>query len=180
MGWEDPLEKGKATHFSILAWRIPWTVAHQAPLSMGFSRQEYWSRLPFPSPGDLPDPGIKPRSPTLQTDSLSSEPLGNPRQHIKKQRHYFVHKCNKVDLGSIPGSGISPGEGNGNPLQYSCLENPMDGRAWWCLQCGRPGFDPWVRNIPWRRKWQPTLVLLPGESNGQRTLAGYSPWGSKS
>ena len=42
-----------------------WTVAHQAPLSMGFSRQEYWSGLPFPSPGDLPDPGIEPGSPTL-------------------------------------------------------------------------------------------------------------------
>ena len=52
----------------------PWTVAHQAPLSMGFSRQEYWSQLPFPSPGDLPDPGIKPRSPTWQADSLPSEP----------------------------------------------------------------------------------------------------------
>ena len=47
-----------------------WTVAHQAPLSMGFSRQEYWSGLPFPSPGDLPDPGIKPRSPALQADAL--------------------------------------------------------------------------------------------------------------
>ena len=48
----------------------PWTVAHQAPLSMGFSRQEYLSGLPFPSPGDLPNPGIEPRSPTLQADSL--------------------------------------------------------------------------------------------------------------
>ena len=49
-----------------------WTVAHQAPLSMGFSRQEYWSGLPFPSPGDLPDPGIEPGSPSLQADSLPS------------------------------------------------------------------------------------------------------------
>ena len=52
----------------------PWTIAHQAPPSMGFSRQEYWSRLPFPSPGDLPDPGIEPRSPALQADTLTSEP----------------------------------------------------------------------------------------------------------
>ena len=51
----------------------PWTVAHQAPLSMEFSRQEYWSGLPFPSPGDLPDPGVKPRSPAFQVDSLLSE-----------------------------------------------------------------------------------------------------------
>ena len=51
-----------------------WTVACQAPLSMGFSKQEYWSGLPFPSPGDLPDPGIEPGSPALQADSLLSEP----------------------------------------------------------------------------------------------------------
>ena len=52
----------------------PWTVAHQASPSMGFSRQEYWSGLPFPSPGDLPHPGIEPRSPVLQADTLPSEP----------------------------------------------------------------------------------------------------------
>ena len=56
----------------------PWTVAHQAPLSMGFSGQEYWSGVPFPSPGDLPNLGIKPRSPTLQADALISEPPGKP------------------------------------------------------------------------------------------------------
>ena len=56
----------------------PWTVTCQAPLSIGFSRQEYWSGLPFPSPGDLPDPGIDPRSPALQADSLPSEPPGKP------------------------------------------------------------------------------------------------------
>ena len=52
---------------------IPWTVAHQAPLSMGFSRQEYWSGLPFPSPGNFPEPGIEPGSPALQADSLPTE-----------------------------------------------------------------------------------------------------------
>ena len=52
----------------------PWIVACQAPLSMGFSRQEYWNELPFPSPGDLPNPGVKPRSPALQADSLLTEP----------------------------------------------------------------------------------------------------------
>ena len=56
----------------------PWTVAHKPPLSMAFSRQEYWSGSPFPSPGDLPDPGIKPRCPALQADALLSEPQGNP------------------------------------------------------------------------------------------------------
>ena len=60
-----------------------WTVAHQAPQSVGFSRQEYWSGLPFPSPGDLPNPGIEPRSPTLQADTLTSEPPGKPIYCIK-------------------------------------------------------------------------------------------------
>ena len=110
LGWEEPLEKETATHSSILAWRIPcteepgrlwsivkvkvkslsrvqlfvtpWTVAHQAPPPMGFSKQEYWSGLPFPSPGDLHDPGIKPRSPTLQADALTSEPPGTGSQFL--------------------------------------------------------------------------------------------------
>ena len=59
----------------------PWTVAYQAPQSMEFSRQEFWSGLPFPSPGDLPDPGIEPRSPALRalpSDCFTSEPPGKP------------------------------------------------------------------------------------------------------
>ena len=56
----------------------PWTVANQAPQSTEFSRQEYWSGLPFPSPGDLPNPGIEPGSPALQADALPSEPPGKP------------------------------------------------------------------------------------------------------
>ena len=55
-----------------------WTIAYQAPPSMEFSRQEYWSGLPFPSPGDLPDLGIEPRSPAFQADALTSEPPGKP------------------------------------------------------------------------------------------------------
>ena len=57
----------------------PWTVAYQAPPSMGFSRQECWSGLPFPSSGDLPNPGIEPGSPALQADTLLSEPPGKPK-----------------------------------------------------------------------------------------------------
>ena len=56
-----------------------WTVAHQAPLSMGFFRQDYWSGLPCPPPGDLLDPGIEPGSPALQADSLPTETPGNPK-----------------------------------------------------------------------------------------------------
>ena len=58
---------------SCLALATPWTAACQAPLSLGFSKQEYWSGLPFPSPGDLPNPEIEPGSPALQADSLPTE-----------------------------------------------------------------------------------------------------------
>ena len=61
------------SHVWLFATR--WTVAYQASLSMGFSRQEYWSGLPFPSPGDLPDPGIEPGSPTLEADALTSKQI---------------------------------------------------------------------------------------------------------
>ena len=60
-----------------------WTVAHQAPPSIGFSRQEHWNELPFPSPRDLPDPGIEPRSPALQADALPSEPPGKLEFFVK-------------------------------------------------------------------------------------------------
>ena len=60
----------------------PWTVACQAPLSMGFSRQEYWSGLPFPSPGELPNQRIEPGSPALQADALTSEQPGKPHINV--------------------------------------------------------------------------------------------------
>ena len=65
----------------------PWTVTLKAPLSTEFSRQEYWSGFQFPSPGDLPNPGIKPGSPALQADALSSEPPG------KGYKHKDQHNC---------------------------------------------------------------------------------------
>ena len=69
------------SHFSRVQLCVtPWTAAHQAPLSMEFSRQEYWSGLPRSRPGDLPNPGIIPRSPALQADSLPSEAPGKPRE----------------------------------------------------------------------------------------------------
>ena len=60
----------------------PWTAARQAPLFIGFPRQESWSGLPFPSPGDLPNPGIKPGSPALQAGSLPTDPPGEPRLDV--------------------------------------------------------------------------------------------------
>ena len=74
----------------IQLFAAPWTITYQSPLTMGFSRQE-WSGLPFPSPGDLPDPGIELRSPALQADTLLSEPPGNKFTHNRreiKDRHF--------------------------------------------------------------------------------------------
>ena len=75
-----------------------WTVAYQSPQSMEFSRQEYWSGLPFPSPGDLPNPGIEPRSPTLQADALLSEPPGKSLTLKKITDKYIRTKQLKVSI----------------------------------------------------------------------------------
>ena len=96
LGWEDPLEKGKATHPSIVAWRIPWTV-HGVPKSR---------------------------------TQLSDFHFHFPRWLSGKES-----TCNAGDVDSIPGSGRSPGEGNGNPFQYSYLENPK--------QKSLEGYNPW-------------------------------------
>ena len=88
-------------------FRTPWTVACQALLSMQFARQEYWSGLPFPSPGDLLDPGIK-------LASLVSPALADG---------FFT-------------TSTTSREGNGTPLQYSCLENPTGRGAWWAAVHG--------------------------------------------
>ena len=74
-------------HFShVQLFTTLWTIAHQTLLSMGFSRQAYWSELPCPPPGDLPNPGTELWSPTLQTDSLPSEPPGKPPKKAEHQR----------------------------------------------------------------------------------------------
>ena len=105
--------------------------------SMEFSRQEYWNRLPCLPPGDLPDPGIKPRFPALQADSLPFEPpvyihvitqSETPRWLSAKE--FAANAGDTGDTGSIDRLERSPQVGNGNPLQYSCLENPMDRGAW--------------------------------------------------
>ena len=136
------------SHFSCIQLSATlWIVAHQAPLSMGFSRQEYWSGLPCPPPRDLPNPEIKPASQISCIDRWVLYHWATWEAHLINYITYIQGKmteplkvrqinCSKAsawnagDLGSIPGSGRSPGEGNGNPLQYSCLENPMDRGAW--------------------------------------------------
>ena len=91
----------------------PWTVAYQAPPSMEFSRQEYWNGLPFPSPEDLPDPEIKPGSPTLQADALPSDPPGKPSYTSKvmlkilqaRLQNYVNHELPDVKAGFRKGRG---------------------------------------------------------------------------
>ena len=105
---------------------------------------------------DLPNPGTEPRSPTLQADSSPADPQGK-RLFLKISRHTFcLHLSSELYRLSWRLSRKEP----------TC-------------QWRRGGFDPWVGKIPWRRKWQPTLVFLPGKSHGQRSLAGYSPWSPK-
>ena len=86
----------------------PWTVAHQASPSMGFSRQECWSGLPFPSPGDLPYPGIEPRSPVLKADALPSEPPGKPVL-IYTYTHIYTDKMKTLEfIPTLSGSNMIP------------------------------------------------------------------------
>ena len=91
----------------------PWTVAFQAPLSMGFSRQEYWNRQPFPSPGDLPDTEIKPGSLALQADSLPSEPPGAPKNFDPKNFDQFgmqISRPMQAHCSLAEGAAYSPRE----------------------------------------------------------------------
>ena len=228
----------------------PWTRARQAPLCMEFSRQEYWSELPFPSPGNLPNPGIELRSPALQADALPSELLGKPKSEVTQLclTLYDLMDC------SLPGSSIhgifqarilewvaiSFSRGSSQPRDQTqvsphCRQtlyrlshqrshniftgskhttlwewiwflklvkshlNPRKARAthssiaWkipWTEEPGglqsmgsqRVGHD-WATSLSlftfmhWRRKWQPTPVFLPGESQGWGSLVGCHLWG---
>ena len=120
----------------------PWTVACQAALSVGFSRQEYWSGLPFPPTGDLPDPGIEPRFPALQSDSIPCEPPGKRKESTK-------HLCAEAPgseecLDLILSSKCGPKWTQSLPswvvtaLMFAWSENvlkwyPCDHSAWWRL-----------------------------------------------
>ena len=122
------VKRKSLSHVRLLA--TPWTIAYQAPPSMGFSRQKYWSGVPLPSPLQAYR-----RWQLLQCHcSLTHESfcfMSLCFYNKSPQTSGFKEStCNAGDLGSIPGLGRSPGERNGYPLQYSCLENPMDGGAW--------------------------------------------------
>ena len=144
----------------------------------------WWRRWWHPTPVLLPGKSHGQRSP------VGCSPWGRSELDRTERLHFhFSPAC--------------IGEGNGNPLQYFCLENPRDRGAWWAAIYGVAQswtqlkrlsisisilgssvaqwkriscrFDPWVRKMPWRREWESTSVFLPGESQGQKSLMGYSP-----
>ena len=134
-----------------------WAIASQAPLSMEIlqARKLEWVATP---------------------SSRGSSQLRDQTQVSCTAGRFFNNWPTRealIKLGSIPGLGRSAGEGIGYPLQYLCLPLWL---SWWriCLQCGRPGFSPWLGKIPWRRERLPTPVFWPGEFHGL-----YSPWGHK-
>ena len=104
MSWRTQLHSGYTTSVKVKVkslsrvrlFATPWTVAHQAPRSMGFSRQEYWSGLPFPSPGDLPDPGIEPRSPALQADAFNLCATREASPSTELSSLGVIHSCGKI------------------------------------------------------------------------------------
>ena len=145
------------------SFATPWTEACQASLSIRFPRQESWNVLPFPSPGNLPDPGIEPVSPALAGRFFTTEPLGKPSVIQRWMRWIYVYSCS----GSFPLWVIKNAE-------YISLCYAV----WFC--CSSVLLCNSVIYLSWRRKWHPTPVFLPGESQGQRSLAGCSPCGGKS
>ena len=223
------------------------SAAHQVPLSMGYSRQECWSGWPFPSPGDVPDLGIKATSPALASGFFTTEPtsvvepddfeaqfqeflklpwcLGTRETLLLLVAQSCPTLCNPMDC-NLPGSSVhgisqarilewvampsstehlpNPGTKLRSPaLQEDSLPSEPPGKvrlkvnyssvspilglpggangkepACQVRRCRRRGFDP-SQEDPWRRAWRPTPVFLPGESHGQRSLAGCSPWGRR-
>ena len=171
----------------IQLFAIPWTLTHQAPLPMKFSRQEYWNGLPFLTPRDLPEIGIKftsPESPALAGRFFTTKPPG-------KLCVFCVCgvKSNSVVSYSLQPQGVqparllcpwnSPGQ-NTRVGSCSLLQGifPTQGSNshLLCLLHWQAGFS--TTSTIWRRRqWHPTPVLLPGKSHGLRSLEGCSPWG---
>ena len=151
---------------------------------MGLLRQEYWSGLPFSSPGDLPNPGMEPRFPALTGGFFTTELPGKPNVppfpiHVK----IITPKVTVLGGGTLGGIRPHPHEWDwcsNKEAPQSSQGLPCWPRQWRIyLWSRRPGFIPWVGKILWRKKLQPTSVFLPGELHGQRSLAGCSPWGRK-
>ena len=183
-------------------WQVD-CLAFQASLSMGFSRQEYWSGLPFPPLGDFPDSGIaqaSPMSSELQEDSLLLSRWEAPLSWllmpfksfislqifslfywlleggIKFSRYvsFFLNNFINFCFMHFMHEALLLSLYMGFP-DGAMVKNPLCQ----CRRHKRHRFDSWVRKIPWSRKRQPAPVFLPGKSHGARRLAGYSLWGHK-
>ena len=182
LGWKDPLEKGKATHSSILAWRIPWTIVHGVAQSWKQLSDFHFYRKQNMHP--------KPVTGMLCFRSAASSfptPPASVRTHLEP---CLSPLKSPPALLCLPWSLCQNASGSGWLRCYSklwieslCFSSPGLPRgctgkesACWCRRCG---FDPWVGKIPWRRKWQPIPAFLPGKSHRLRSLAGYSPGGCK-
>ena len=136
----------------------------------------FWRRQWHPTPVLLPGKSHGQRS------LVGCSPWGREESDTTERLHFHFPECSWDSLTSFS---LFEGEGNGNPLQYSCLENPMDGGAWWAAVQGVA--QSWTRPsdfllslytfMHWRRKWQPTPVFLPGESQGRGSLVGCHLWG---
>ena len=142
---ENPLEKGMATHSSILAWRIPYSEEPSRLQSMGVAKSGTW--------------------------------LSEWHFHFHEHWSAFLFLLFKKIILFYSIIGLQ------SCFSFRCTGFPGGTRdkepECQCSRLESHGLDPWVGKIPWRRKWQPTPVLLAGESHGQRSLAGYSPWGCK-
>ena len=141
----------------------------------GILQQEYWNGLLCSLPEGLADRGIE--SASLTSPSLAGGFFTTSATTSKK-----ASKQNANKLVFTPG--LFPLITGGKYFLFAVSSKKL-GLPWWLsgkeanFQCRRCRLDPWVGKIPWRRKWQPTPVLLPGESHRQWSLVGYSPWGSK-
>ena len=156
------------SHFShVQLFVTPWTVAHQAPLSLGFSRQDYWSGLPCPPPEGLSDPGIGLTSPVPHADRFLL--LGH---QLRVSRSVMPNSL-------WPYKAMAP---HSSTLAWKIPWTEEPGRLQ-SMGSWRVGHD-WANSLSlftfmhWRRKWQPIPVLLPGESQGQGSLVGCCLWSS--
>ena len=165
------------THSSILVWRIPWTDEPGILPSMGSQRVRYnWG-----TSTQRPPMATKPKGKCTSLPSrgliLYCIPTNNLWSLIpfSKLKSYTFLQNTKM----------KPNHSYHGKIKYSCTVARLPGWhsgkefACQCRRRRRCGFDSWVGKIPWRRTWQPTPVLLPGESRGQRSLVGYSPWNHK-
>ena len=163
----------------------PWTVARHVPLSMGFPRQEYWSGLPFPSAGDLPNPRIEPESLALAGRFFTIREALKCHWPTPYQEEVFPFQGAHLpyNLQGRIGQKSHP-KANHTVILFIKAEAKCDQ----CLAAqtvkNLPAMqETWVQSlvgkIPCRRNWLPTPVFLPREFHGQRSLAGYSPWGHR-